>query len=180
MGGSVSKRVQVILLCEDDQQVNFAREYLKAKESPLLRIIKSPDGKGSGAKFVVDHYPDELDARRRDTVNRSLAVFIDEDSLGVAYRRKQLEDSCHERGVALRNADDRVGVFIPARNIETWLRYLENNPVDEETDYKPHHAKTRNCKLHIQRLAELCRDDSLPVTAPTQLRAACRECARVL
>ena len=33
-------------------------------------------------------------------------------------------------------ANDRVCLVVPRRNVETWIWYFDNHPVDEITDYK--------------------------------------------
>jgi hypothetical protein len=177
----MSKRVQVVILCEDDQQENFARTYLKSRGKQLCYVVKCPAGKGDAARFVSARYPAELEARRRDSVHRSLAVILDEDTLGVARRQKQLDDCCREEGIDPRRADDRVGIFIPARNIETWLRYLEGQEVNDTKDYSPRGShKPISCKFHIERLGQLCVAGALPEAAPPQLKAACGEVGRIL
>lgn len=115
------RKVQVVILCEGAQDATFAESYLKSKglAPHQIRTVKSPPGRGSGERFVLDHYPKELAERRRDPVHRSLAVIIDEDGRGVATRLRQLDQVCAEQDVPARTAADRVGVFIPARNIET-------------------------------------------------------------
>ena len=177
----MSKRVQVVILCEDDQQENFARAYLKSRGTSVCRVVKCPAGKGSGAQFVISNYPPELEARRRDSVHRSLVAILDEDSLGVARRQRQLDEACRQQGIQPRNDDDRVGIFIPARNIETWLRYLEGQEVNETGDWSPHGPhKPIGCKPHIDRLGQLCPAGVWAHTAPAQLRAACAEVSRIL
>lgn len=177
----MSKRVQVIILCEDDQQENFARTYLKSRGKRVCYVVKCPAGKGDAARFVSSKYPRELEARRRDSVHRSLSVMLDEDTIGVARRQKQLDDSCREQGIQPRQVEDNVGIFIPARNIETWLRYLEGRDVGETDDYSPHGShKPISCKQHVEKLERLCSTGGLPDAAPAQLRAACEEVSRIL
>jgi hypothetical protein len=177
----MSRKVQIVVLCEDDQQENFARAYLKSRGRKPCRVIKNPDGKGSAADFVIKNYPVESRERRREPVSRSLVVMLDEDTLGVTRRERQLADSCGEHGVPDRNEQDRAGIFIPARNIETWLRYLEGRQVNETDDYSPRGPhKPISCKQHIARLQDICPTGKLPDDAPQQLRAACPEVGRVL
>jgi len=173
--------VQIVILCEDDQQENLARAYLKSRGRRPFRVVKSPDGSGSAEQFVIQRFPGELEARRRDTVNRSLAVFLDADSAGVARRHSQLDQACDAQNVDRRTPDDRVGVFVPARNIETWLRYLEGQQVTEQRDYSPPGPhRPIACREHIRRLDQWCATGNLPANAPAQLSLACQEVARVL
>lgn len=177
------RKVQAVILCEDAQQATLAETYLKSRglRPHQIRTVPYPGGRGSGAKHVLDRYPGELAARRTDTVNRSLAVLMDEDGQGVTVRQRQMSQACAAQGIPVRTDADRVGVFIPARNVETWLRFLEDRPVNEADDYAPpgSHAPI-GCKRHVQRLTELCARGAFPGDAPRQLRAACVEANRVL
>ena len=62
-----------------------------------------------------------------------LIAVIDADTTDFAVRHRELVEQSHER----RN----VFVFVPKRNIETWVHQLNGNSAGEEDDYKPIYNK---------------------------------------
>jgi hypothetical protein len=64
--------------------------------------------------------------------------MIDADAGDVSRRFRQLRDGLTQEGLERRSPEERIVHLIPRRNIETWILNLNDNPVDEETDF--HHA----------------------------------------
>lgn len=173
------RRVQYVLVCEDVQHEAFARRFLKemnlVTDPHQLRVERSPRGRGAADRFVQEMYVTELDAGRRIHVARTLLVLIDGDAMGPKERLRRLDDACNRQGVEPRSPAERVAVFIPTWNIETWLAYLEGQSVDEtEQDY-PRLARPGDCRQHIRVLVEMCRRRELRQPAPESLSAACEE-----
>lgn len=173
------RRVQYVLVCEDVQHEAFARRFLKemnlVTDPHQLRVERSPRGRGAADRFVQETYVTELDAGRRIHVARTLLVLIDGDAMGPKERLRRLDDACNRQGVEPRSPAERVAVFIPTWNIETWLAYLEGQSVDEtEQDY-PRLARPGDCRQHIRVLVEMCRRRELRQPAPESLSAACEE-----
>ena len=132
----------------------------------------SRPGAGAGDQFVRDNYPAYLDAvRKRGGI---LVVMIDGDNYSIAERLKQLNDACTQSGVSLRNTSDKVAVFIPKRNIETWLAYLDGEHVNETDEYHKL-ERERECRRHVDALEQMCSRGKLRTLAPESLEAACRE-----
>ncbi len=79
--------IQLLILCEDQQQEIFARHFFlnRGFHPREIRIKRSPRGKGSGEQYVREHYPKEVKAYRSQSTYRSigLAVVIDADTLTV-------------------------------------------------------------------------------------------------
>ena len=173
----MSRRVQLVLLCEDRQQEAFARRFLNATgwETRAMRVEKAPGGRGSGEQFVRERFPRELKAHRSRPVSQTLVVMMDGDAEGPTARLQQLDKACREAGVAERARNERVAVFIPTWNIETWLAYLDGEPVEEgRPDYR-RLASERECQHHVETLVHMCRADKLREPAPPSLEAACNE-----
>ena len=174
-----------MVLCEDKQQRVFIYRFLlKAgvESYEIIRIRNAPPAKGSGAGWVLDHYPDEIDAARKHKF--SLVVMIDGDNQGVEARLNQLatrlnqrDRECRHRGFSPRTDADRVAVFVPTRNIETWLYFLDGGDnVDESATYpKKFHRCERKCQPMVDAFREMCLSGNLPDEAPSSLRAACEE-----
>jgi hypothetical protein len=177
------RKVQLIMLCEDTQQEVFARHFFirRGFEPRKIEIRKSPKGKGSGAGYVLDLYPEEVRIHRRRAMHLStcLAVVIDADTHTVEARLNQLDSRLEGDSQQKRQADEKIAVFVPKRNIETWIHYLRGEPVDETTAYLKL-SRESECKPDVDKLVnEICRAE-LPSDAPPSLHIACDELQRVL
>lgn len=173
---------EIVILCEDRQQEVFARHFLIAGGVHKRRIRSkiAPHGQGSGEQFVRAQYPAEVKAyrSRKNHLNIALVVMIDADTFSVTDRRKHLDTVLADHELAARASDERIGIFIPKRNIETWIYYLQGKDVTEDDVY-PHLAQESACKPFVVKLAEN-RHDDLPDDAPPSLKAACAELERVM
>ena len=176
---------QFVVLCEDKQQSVFICRFLKREgiDNRDIREAFLRGGKGSGAKWVLDRYSDEIDAARKHKKFR-LVVMIDGDDKGVEVRLNQLamrlnqrDQECGHRGFSPRTDVDCVAVFVPTRNIETWLYFLDGGDnVDESATYpKKFHRCERKCQPMVDAFREMCLSGNLPDEAPSSLRAACEE-----
>lgn len=176
----MSRNVQLVLLCEDRQHETFARRFLANAgwSTRRLRVELAPDGRGSAEQFVRERFPIELASfrTRSDHVDQALIVVVDGDRGGVAERLDQLADSCRAEGVEPRKPGERVAVFIPSWNIESWLAYLNGDSVDETRANYPRLERERDCQRHVDVLFEMCNKKALRQPAPTSLDAACVEC----
>jgi len=176
--GTMSRSVQVVVLCEDRQHEAFARRFLKLAVGNYrtVRFEVSPRGRGSGEQFVRNRYPRELAyyRSRRHRVSQALWVIVDADGADPADRIRQIESAAELAGQASRSAAERVAIFVPARNIETWLAYLSGRSVNETEEY-PRLPRERDCADHVERLDAMCRSGSLRQPAPRSLELACAE-----
>jgi hypothetical protein len=174
----VSRRAQLVLLCEDTQHEAFARRFLKEMgwETRAMRVEKAPGGRGAGEQFVRLRFPKELKAHRSRPVSQALVAILDGDDEGVGARFAQLSQACREAGVPERTKDERVAIFVPTWNIETWLAYLDGAQVDEaKSDYPRFAGRERECQRHVDELARMCQSGQLRTPAPPSLVAACDE-----
>jgi hypothetical protein len=156
------RRVQIVILCEDRQQEVFARHFLKKRGfTGIFRIEICPAGSQSGEQYVRTQYP--------------------VDKYTVQERLKQLDNILGEQSLPLRQIDEEISVFVPKRNIETWIHYLKSKSADEDRE-KPYEKllKAGDCKPYAEILAEQCRAQHLPQTAPQSLQVACGEIRRLL
>ena len=176
----MSRRVQIVLLCEDSQHEAFARRFLKLNgwNTRSLRVEKAPQGRGAGEQFVRERFPTELSEQRRRQVAQALIVLVDGDAAGVEARLRALDESCRCKGVHVRSADEPVAVLVPTRSIETWFVYLDGQTIDEEQSY-PRLARERDCSRHVAALSEMCARGELYQPAPPSLEAACDEYDRL-
>jgi hypothetical protein len=174
----MNRTASVIILCEDRQHEAFARRFLEAagKSFRVQRVEISPKGRGSGEQFVRSRFAKELAyyRSRRHRVDQALIIVIDADRSDPAERNRQLDEAAREGGLEARQANEKVALFVPARNIETWLAYLDGRTVNEVDDY-PRLLRQRECQRHVEVLYQMCQEHALRQPAPPSLNAACEE-----
>lgn len=181
-------RVQIVILCEDLQQQVFAYHFLKKRGFNInpknLTIRTSPKGKGAGEQFVIKRYAAEVkEYRRKNYRSGMLVVLIDADTETVKATLKELDNALIENSQELRKPDEKIAIFVPKRNIETWIHYLRTGEVVEEEAEKSYPKFLKNeaiCKPGVEHLANQCSQGSLDENAPPSLQAACEELQRLL
>ena len=177
----MSRKVNVVLLCEDTQHEVFVRRFLGGMgwNKRRIRVQKGKPGAGSGVKFVHERFPFELQAYRSKAnhVNLRLVVMIDGDNVGVNGRLTSLDATCTSNDVGCRGDDDHVAIFVPTWRIETWIAYLGGENVDEARGDYPRLVRARECQPHVDALIQMCRAGELRSPAPLSLGAACEEYA---
>lgn len=177
--GTVSRNVQIVLLCEDSQHEAFARRFLEARRlsTGRIRVEKAPRGGGSAEQFVRERFPIELASHRRiqGRVGQALIVLIDGDDHGVAGRMAQFDAACKTADQTPRDANESVAVFVPTWSIETWFAYLDGQAVDETRSNYPRLVRERDCGRHVDALVQMCNEEKLRQPALPSLEAACEE-----
>ena len=96
----------------------------------------------------------------------------------VVDRLNELDASLTAEALNRRQPDEKIGNFVPKRNIETWIHYLQGETVDEDTSY-PKYDKPSACKPLVRTLAKN-RTQPLAQQAPASLHAACTELQRIM
>jgi len=135
----MSEYTGIVILCEDRQQEVFARHFLIncGVRKQRIYVNVAPQGVGAGEQYVREKYPDEVGSYRRSCnhKNISLVVLIDADMNKVTDCLKKLDDELVKASLAKRQSDEKIAIFVPKRNIETWISYLQDQTqtVDEET-----------------------------------------------
>lgn len=175
------RQVKLVLLCEDKQHEAFVRRFFKSAGWDLneLRVEKNSLGRGSGEQWVRTRYPKELQEIRRRHSRSALITMIDADNKSIVDKLKDLDSECTKFGIPIKNPDDPVAVFIPRRNIETWIKYLSDNEVDERETY-PKLTRERECADQVRKLKEMCDTGSLRPPIPPSLEIACEEYQRLI
>jgi len=177
------RRVQIVILCEDRQQEVFARYFLKKRGfTGRFRANICPAGSQSGEQYVRTHYPEEVKAYRqnRNRVAIGLVVLIDADTGTLTARLNWLANVLDEDKQEKRGSNEAIAIFVPKRNIETWIHYLQGETVNEEDAYAKFENNEAVCKTAVEDLADRCYSQSLPEDAPRSLQAACGELQRLL
>lgn len=164
-------RAQWYVLAEDRQQQNFIYHWLvnRGVERGKIDKLALPAGRGAGEQYVRLNYRREVEQiRRRSYLKLVLVVVIDADTGTLDERVRELDEQVE------RQADERVVLAIPRRNIETWIHYLCSPTADEVTDYKPKTAS--ECHEAARKLASL---REAPEGAPDSLQRFFQELRRV-
>jgi hypothetical protein len=177
------RRVQIVILCEDRQQEVFARYFLKKRGfTGRFRANICPEGSQAGEQYVRTHYPEEVKAYRqkRNQVSIGLVVLIDADTGTLEARLNELASVLEEDEQKNRGSNEAIAIFVPKRNIETWIHYLQGETVNEEAVYARFKNNEAVCKTAVEDLADRCYSQSLPEDAPPSLQAACGELQRLL
>jgi hypothetical protein len=177
------RRVQIVILCEDRQQEVFARYFLKKLGfTGRFRANICPEGSQAGEQYVRTHYPEEVKAYRqnRNRVAIGLVVLIDADTGTLEARLNELASVLNKDKQENRGSNEAIAIFVPKRNIETWIHYLQGETVNEEAVYPKFKNNEAVCKTAVEDLADRCYSQSLPEDAPPSLQAACGELQRLL
>ena len=86
-------RIQIVLLCEDKQQLVFARHFLEKMGFDKRKIIPLiPSVAQSGEQFVRESYLSEVKKYRQKCNHLAIALIVmtDADNLSVKQRPNQL------------------------------------------------------------------------------------------
>jgi hypothetical protein len=178
----MSEYTEAVILCEDRQHEVFARHFLLecGINRQRIRVRPFPIGKGSAEQYVREEYPKEVLAYRRRShhMHLCLVVVIDADIKSLDEHYKELDHELIKVKAPIRQSDERIGIFIPKRNIETWIHYLQGTVVNEMQQY-PHLEKESDCKPWVEKLAAN-RKQPLSEDAPSSLQKACEELERIM
>jgi|GEM_PF-2293475 len=139
------RQVQLIVVCEDDEHYSFACGYLKAKRYSLHRVRSRISPRGCARDYVKRQYVLEVRAARKYCrMNQSetygLIILIDQDTNRQPNVYVDLDAELNNAGFAARSNSDPFAIFVPKRNVETWVYHLldAGRSVDEEEDYCKH------------------------------------------
>lgn len=187
---------EVTILCEDIDQERFIRQYLICcgLDDRKIKDFGNPKGKTikNNNALILKHYPELIKSyRSRKYRNIAVVVMIDADEDSLDDRMRSLNIALDETAGNLnkdpRLPNEKVAIFVPARNIETWFYYINNNmegqECNETNDYKDKKMSAKErielAKSAAQKLAtEICHQGVDRITLPS-LRYACRELQRL-
>ena len=171
-------RQTIVILCEDKQQYLFARYFFQKKGCTGQFVAKvCPSGKQSGEQYVREHYAAEVKGYRSQKNRKKicLVVVIDADTVTVTERIRQLEMTLQEK----RQSKENIAIFVPKRNIETWIHYLQSGETIDEIVAYSKLANQGECKPFVEKLVDHC-VQGLPSNAPLSMHDACMELKRII
>lgn len=145
--------------------------------------MKSPKGKGSGEQYVRKELVKEIELfRQRSSYGKggkALVVIIDADTYSVDDRLKQIHADLQNQGLDPIGQDEKIAVFVPKRNIETWIQYARKKAADESEVY-PKLPTPKNCKTAVDVFVRKICKDPWPEDIPSSLKHACSELNKIL
>jgi hypothetical protein len=106
-------------------------------------------------------------------------VVIDADTQSVINRLKQLDQHLEADNQPQRMNHERIAIFVPKRNIETWIAFAGGEAVDETMLCRKLEQES-DCVRDVQHLATAICPQGLPENAPASLHRACDELKRIL
>lgn len=183
---SKSKQFRVTVLCEDIAHHRFIRKYLECKGVDKRNITSFSKVMSRNNATVLENYPSLVNAHRSKAnhqKNIALVVMIDADNKTVEERLrefdKKLEPKKAELNQETRETHEKIAIFVPNRNIETWLHYsFGNKDCNEQDDYKKLYTNNDVHKAAEVFAKNICPDD-LPENALPSLHHACNELKRL-
>ncbi len=183
------KGYRITVLCEDMAQFDFLSSYAKALGAENRKIFKLPAYNNA---TVLKYYPNAVkDYRRFSNENIVLMVMIDADEKTILERLKEFDEKLDIEKARLnqstRLSNEKILLFAPIRNIESWFHYIQTNADDIETktdssgkiiSYKNQY-KNQDISELVKKLKEEICLNRLPDNTPASLRHACNELKRL-
>ena len=167
-----------MILCEDKAHLHFIKGYCEAAgwhERAFIMSDCCPGGTQTAEQYVRENFARilrTLRSRHGQGRNVVLIVMIDGDKYGVQERKE------HVQQVEARRPDEPVAIFVPKRNIQSWMAFLDGVFQDEDVDYKNRYMRLAPVGKYGRRLREHCQSQD-PGALPESLADACAEWARV-
>ena len=171
-------RSQLMILCEDKAQLDFIKGYCKEAGWDNRAIISQdlcPAGSQSAEQWVRERFERTLRTfRGKYGQGRSviLLVMIDGDKFSVSERKKQLQQNVQC------TAQEPVALFVPKRNIQSWMAFLDGDFENEEKDYKQKYQRQSPNSKYGRNLRKFCLSSS-PEKLPSSLEDACKEWEKI-
>jgi hypothetical protein len=169
----------VIVLGEDTEHQNLIRKYLQrvGHDERAIRFEALPASRGSGSQFVRTQFPRQVAACRGILGRKTrclLIVITDADNLSVQDRERTLENELRKFGHDPITANEPIVILIPKWQVETWIKCLLGQTMDEddrESDHPP--VTASEIKASAETLFNWTRNNAqVGLTCVPSLRAA--------
>jgi hypothetical protein len=178
----------IVVLVEDIEQQNLIFRFLERCNPTISyrtcrfeRAAKRSGG--SGEQFVRKQYPTEVKEHRRRIgkgTSALLVIMVDADMETTQHRAKQLADALETASMERRDDNEAIVILIPKRHVETWIRALLANTVDEQTDYKNPQPTAEEIRQAAMTLYDWTRPNARPgSTSPASLTQSIPEWQRI-
>ncbi len=146
----MSNRVDIALLCEDENHEQFIKKFLRLKHRNYRRVFPKAykSGNSGGVQpnnaFVLNRAITEIAATRKVPPKRALILVIDGATRGLVNRRDDIAQRLKAEDKPLLSDKERIALIVPCRNIETWIHHFAGEITDETQVYskREHDVKT--------------------------------------
>ncbi len=156
----LSRNYQYHILCEDIQSRSFINAVLSEQGISARKVICNsiPCGEGCGEAAVRRDFPKEIQRLNATSYNKQvLIVCTDADKYTIDERKSFLDKEVKSQGVQWDKQNAPIMVWIPKRQIETWIHALNHESVDENMTF-PHSGKPVSCKEQAKKFSMYCQD----------------------
>jgi hypothetical protein len=170
----------LVVLVEDNEQQSLVRRVLEQRgHNPRrIRFVAVPSGRGSGEQHVRREIPNQVNACRSSRGRRAsalLIVMVDADAKPAETRQGEMQQACQDCPDGPPRRDEPILILVPKRNVETWIRALLGDTVDEDTDYSRAKPSGREIKMAARALTshlQLPLESNPPGNWPPSLRGS--------
>lgn len=184
------KGYRITVLCEDLAQYDFIYAYAKLLGAEPRKIIR--DNKAFNNSTVLQYYSKAVESYRKFSRENIILIAMldaDEKTIQESFREfdKQLDFEKFKLNQDTR-FDEKILLFIPIRNIESWFHYIITGATDVEIlkdnngkviSYKSQYTNKKLITSYAEKLKnEIC-INGLPENAPSSLHHACNELNRL-
>ncbi len=172
---------QYMILCEDAQMKNFLCSFLRCQgiRSHKITTAPIPAGSGCGEAYVRNELPRELELLRRNRhLRKTLVVCTDADKYSYDERKKMLQDAVHEMYPDSDMDDEMMLLWIPKREIETWIAHFAGEEVDENMEFR-HGGQPISCKEEARKMSFFLQNDMNENSVLPSLIQAKKEYVRI-
>jgi len=159
----LSNEYRYNILCEDAQTKSFIQSFLTEQGINFHRMHFNiaPSGNGCGSQYVRKYYSSEIRCLlSMNYMKMTLIVCIDADNYLCEERVDELKSQLELDFKGEKKYQDFdytkecIVLWIPKRQIENWIHFLEGEDIDEEVVYGYNHRPKR-CKEEARLLSEL-------------------------
>lgn len=144
----LSNQHQYTILCEDAQMRTFLVAFLKCQgiNTHKISVVPIPAGVGCGEAHVRTGLTKELELLHRNKhLRKTLLVCLDSDKYSYGERKQFLHKSYSDAFPGSDIDDEMMLIWIPKREIETWIAYFNGENVDEDMEFR-HGGQPVSCK----------------------------------
>ncbi|NQU24213.1 MAG: hypothetical protein HQ567_23270 [Candidatus Nealsonbacteria bacterium] len=135
-----SKGVRVTVLVEDRALERLAREVLYRLGFARREVYVEgyPVGRGSAKQWVEKQYPGKVRTYRSKASFQQIAMLVgtDADEQTVKHHFDCLDSALKDAKLTQCGDDERIVIWVPKWNVETWMLHLCGEDVDEMENYK--------------------------------------------
>ena len=181
------KGYRITVLCEDIAQYDFICAYTKLLgATKIIRLHQAYNN-----DTVLKNYSNAVSSYRKyASQNIVLAVMIDADEKTIDERVRSFDKALDEEKARLNQStrfdNEKILIFVPIRNIESWFCYIDTNNTNVEIpdengeiqDYKKNYRNAKPTEFAKKLKEQICAY-GLPENAPSSLHHACNELNRL-